>query len=155
MWWTKENFTNHYLIKLIDFAQRTLDKSTPHCAVLCTEDLSKAYNRGSHNLVVEDLFLMHVPGWILVIICSYLEGRSLILKYQGTYSSRRPLPGGFGAGTWLGGLLFLIKFNGSSLRPPIPRPLTGNRGEQYKFVDDATQIVSVNLKRSLDPWKTQ
>ena len=31
---------NHYLIKLIDFANRPLDKNTPHTAVLCTKDLS-------------------------------------------------------------------------------------------------------------------
>ena len=145
----KKTSTNHYLVKLLDFAQRTLDKNTPHCAVLCTEDISKPYNLGSHTLVIEDLFSMHVPGWILLVVCSYLRGRSMTLKYQGQESANRPLPGGFGAGTWLGGLLFIIKFNGACLRPPIPRPITGNQGQQFKFVDDATQIVSVNLKRSL------
>ena len=47
----KKSSVNHYLVKLLDFAHRTLDKKKTHCAVLCTEDLSKAYNRGSHNLV--------------------------------------------------------------------------------------------------------
>ena len=42
----------HYLIKLCDFIQKTLDSRLPHCAVLTSEDLSKAYNRGSHMLVV-------------------------------------------------------------------------------------------------------
>ena len=42
----KKSSVSHYLVKLLDFAHRTLDKNTPHCAVLCTEDLSKAYNRG-------------------------------------------------------------------------------------------------------------
>jgi hypothetical protein len=58
----KKSSISHYLIKLLDFAHRTLDATTPHCAVLCTEDLSKAYNRGAHNLVIEDLHAMHVPG---------------------------------------------------------------------------------------------
>jgi hypothetical protein len=58
----KKSSTSHYLIKLLDFAHKTLDETTPHCAVLCTEDLSKAYNRGAHNLVIEDLHAMHVPG---------------------------------------------------------------------------------------------
>ena len=57
----KKTSINHYLIKLLDFAHITLDSNTPHCAVLCTEDLSKAYKRGSHNLVIEDLNAMHVP----------------------------------------------------------------------------------------------
>jgi hypothetical protein len=140
---------NHYFVKLLDFAQRTLDKSSPHCAVLCTEDLSKAYNRGSHNLVIEDLHSTEEPWWILVINCSHLKERTLNLRYQGATSSTRSLPGGFGAGNWLGGLLFMVKFNGVCLRPHIPQPLTGNQGNQFKFVDDATQIVSVNLKKSL------
>ena len=147
----KKSSTTHYLIKLLDFAHRTLDKREPHAAVLCTEDLSKAYNRGSHNLVIEDLHSMHAPKWILVLVCSYLENRSLILTYQKTKSSSKTLPGGFGAGTWLGGLLFLIKFNGACLRPPIPRPITKNLGMQVKFIDDASQIASVNLKKSLLP----
>jgi hypothetical protein len=140
---------NHYLVKLLDFAHRTLDKKKPHCAVLCTENLSKAYNRGSHNLVVEDLDAMHVPAWITAIICSYLKGRSLELYYLGANSSSKSLPGGFGAGTFLGGLLFLVIFNGACLRPPIPRPLTNNQGMQVKFVNDACQIASINLKKSL------
>jgi hypothetical protein len=49
----------------------------------------------------------------------------------------------------MGGLLFLIKFNGACLRPPVPRPITGNRSMQVKFVDDSTQAASINLRRSL------
>ena len=49
----------------------------------------------------------------------------------------------------MGGLLFIVKFNGACLRPPIPRPVTQNRGIQVKFVDDASQIASINLKKSL------
>ena len=78
----KKSSINHYLIKLLDLAHITLDLSTPHCAILCTEDLSKAYNRGSHNLVVEDLHAMHIPKWSIGIICSYLRERSCILSYQ-------------------------------------------------------------------------
>ena len=49
----------------------------------------------------------------------------------------------------MGGILFIVKFNGACLRPPVPRPLTKNKGMQVKFVDDASQIASVNLKKSL------
>ena len=48
-------------------------------------------------------------------------------------------------------MLFIIKFNGACLRPPVPRPITGNKGMQLKFVDDSTQAASVNLKKSLEP----
>ena len=57
----------------------------------------------------------------------------------------------------LGGVCFIVKFNGACLRPPIPRPITNNKCMQVKFVDDATQIASVNLKNSLvaDPVSRQ
>ena len=92
---------------------------------------------------------MHVPGFLLAIICSYLKERSLNLQYEGAKSKSKMLIGGFGAGTWLGGLLFIIKFNGACLRPPVPRPLTLNKGIQVKYIDDASQMASVNLKKSL------
>ena len=145
----KNSSISHYLVKLLDFIHQTLDQRTPHAAVLSVEDLSKAYNRGSHQLVVEDLFDMHVPGWILAILCSYLTNRSMVLSYQKAESLEKPLPGGFSAGTFLGGFFFIIKFNGACLRPPIPRPLTGNRVMQVKYIDDSSQVASINLKRSL------
>ena len=64
----KKSFLTHYMVRLLNFSQSTLDKTNPHAVVLSVEDLSKAYNRGSHQLVVEDLHSMHLPGWILAII---------------------------------------------------------------------------------------
>ena len=152
----KNSSISHYLVKLVDFIHRTLDHSTPHAAVLSVEDLSKAYNRGSHQLIIEDLHAMHLAPWILSLLCSYLGGRSMVLSYgpggqgnQQARSSPRPLPGGFGAGTFLGGLMFIIKFNGACLRPPIPRPVSGNKSIQLKYIDDSTQAASINLKKSL------
>ena len=141
--------TSHYLIKLLDFIHTTVDKRSPHAAVMAALDLSKAYNRGD-SMVIEDLHAMHTPGWLLAILCSYLSSRTLILQYQKENSSLRDLPGGYSARTQLGGFLFIIKFNGICLRPAIPRP-NGNRAIQYKFVDDASKAASINLKFSLIP----
>ena len=142
--------TSHYLIKLLDFIHTTLDKNTPHAVALAAVDLSKAYNRGD-SMVIEDLHAMHTPGWLLAVLCSYLSSRSLILRYQDASSSPpRKLPGGYSAGTWLGGFLFVIKFNGICLRPAIPRP-NGNRAIQLKYIDDASKAASINLKKSLIP----
>jgi hypothetical protein len=60
-------------------------------------------------------------------------------------------------GAYLGGLIFIIKYNAAFLRPPIPRliagPVTSSKSEKVKFVDDGTIAVSVDLKAclSLDP----
>ena len=146
----KKTSITHYLVKLLAVIHSTRDKRTPHSAVLCTEDLSKAYNRGSHLLVIEDLHAMQIDGWALNLVCSYLTQRSMVLTYFKAKSLEKSLPGGFGAGTYLGGLLFIVKFNGACLKPPIPRPITGNRGKQFKHNDDSCQAASVNLKLSLE-----
>ena len=46
-------------------------------------------------------------------------------------------------------LLFIIKFNGACLRPPVPRPISGNKSMQLKYIDDSAKLASINLKCSL------
>ena len=47
--------------------------------------------------------------------------------------------------------MFIVKFNGACLRPPIPRPISGNTSQQFKYIDDSCQVASVNMKVSLEP----
>ena len=65
------------------------------------------------------------------------------------------LPGGGPQGAYLGGLIFILKYNGAFLRPPVPRPIRGPvlkaKSEKVKYVDDGTVAVSVDLKASLIP----
>ena len=62
-------------------------------------------------------------------------------------------PGGGPQGAYLGGLIFIIKYNGAFLRPPVPRPIRGpvlkSKSEKVKFVDDGTVAVSIDLKQCL------
>ena len=61
----------------------------------------------------------------------------------------------------MGGLIFIIKYNGAFLRPPITRNLPGpankSKSEKVKYVDDGTVAVSINLNQSLfhDPIQRQ
>ena len=107
----------HYLIRFTHFIHETLDKKTPHAVIASYIDLSKAFNRVDHSLLIQDLFDMHCPSWLLSIIVSYLSNRVLILKYRGENSSPKMLPGGSPQGTLLGGLMFILKFNGALMRP--------------------------------------
>jgi hypothetical protein len=65
------------------------------------------------------------------------------------------LPGGGPQGAYLGGLIFILKYNGAFLRPPVPRPIQGPvlkaKSEKVKYVDAGTVAVSVDLKASLIP----
>ena len=105
-----------------------------------------AYNCGSYQMVVEDLHDMYLQGWTLNLICSYLSKRSCVPIFQREISEEKCLLGGFVAGTWISGLLFIVKFNGACLRPSIPR----NKGIQLIYIDDFTQAASINLEVSMD-----
>ena len=49
-------------------------------------------------------------------------------------------PAGIFQGTYMGGLIFIIKYNGAFLRPSIPRPMKGaisqSKSEAVKYIDD-------------------
>lgn len=144
----------HYLIQLLHFVFSTLDLRQPHAVLAACVDLSKAFNRVDHSLLIQDLYDMHTPAWLLRIIISYLSGRSMFLTYRGAESKQRMLPGGGPQGAYLGGIIFMLKYNGAFLRPPIPRNLIGpaseSKAKKVKYVDDGTVAVSINLKRCLE-----
>ena len=75
------------------------------------------------------------------------------MKYLGQESKMRMLPAGGPQGAYLGILIFVIKFNGAFLRPPIPNHITGpvtkSKAEKVKYIDDGTIAVSLNLKECL------
>ena len=141
----KGSSITHYLVKLLHFVHSYLDLKQPHAVLLALIDLEKAFNRVSHQLVIEDLADMHVPGWLLLILISYLTDRSMFMRYKGATSTRQLLPGSTPQGAFLGILLFIIIFNGALLRPSIPRAHSLN----LKYVDDLSMLLAVNLKKSL------
>ena len=141
----KGSSITHYLVKLLNFVHAHLDLRQPHAVLLALVDLEKAFNRVSHQLVIEDLSDMHVPGWLLLILVSYLTERSMYMRYKGATSSSRMLPGSTPQGALLGILLFIIKFNGALLRPVIPRP----NSLTLKYIDDLSLVTAINLKLSL------
>ena len=73
------------------------------------------------DLGIQDLYDMHTPGWILAILLFYLSGLSMTMTFGKSTSSPRKLPGSTPQGALLGGLIFIVKYNGASLRPQIPR----------------------------------
>ena len=141
----KGSSITHYLVKLLHFVHSYLDLTQPHAVLLALIDLEKAFNRVSHQHVIEDLADMKVPGWLLLILVSYLTDRSMHMRYKGATSSRRYLPGSSPQGAFLGILLFIIIFNGALLRPRIPRLSSLN----LKYIDDLSMLYALNLKKSL------
>ena len=85
-------------------------------------DLSKAYNRGSPSFVLEDLFAMHLPGYLLAIIASYLSERTMVLHFNSAMSEEQQMPASYAQGCFLMMILFIVQFNGAALHPAVPRP---------------------------------
>ena len=98
----------HYLIKFLHFVHSSLDLKEPYAVLAALIDLSKAFNRVSHMHVIQDLYDMHAPGWILAILFCYLSGRSMTMSYGKATSSVRWLPGSTPQGALLGGLIFIV-----------------------------------------------
>ena len=140
----------HYLIKFLHFIHSSLDLKQPHAVLSALIDLNKAFNRVSHMHVIQDLYDMHAPGWILAILFSYLSGRSMTMSYGKSISSSRMLPGSTPQGAFLGGLIFIVKYNGACLRPNVPRPILSSTPPlSVKFVDDHSCAVKIDLKKAL------
>ena len=143
------------MIKLLDFILGKLDQTDPTAVMSTYIDMSKAFNRIDHNQFIEDLFYMDCPAWLLKILISYLTERHLEIHYHNAVSTRKHLPVGGPAGCVLGGILFVIKFNGALLRPEIPRNNNFTKSKEnaltLKFFDDATTSSAINLKKSLIP----
>ena len=107
----KGSSITHYLLKLLKFVHSYLDLKNPHAVAVALIDMSKALNRTSHQLVIEDLYDMKVPPWILLILVSYLTGRSMVMNYNGSCSSFKVMNSGSPQGAFLGIFLFIVKFN--------------------------------------------
>ena len=154
---------NHYLVKLLHFIHKNIDNKIPHAVILLLCDLSKAYNRGSPSFVLEDLFNMKCPGYLLAIIASYMSERTMKLKFNSAWSEEERMPASFAQGCYLFMILFIVQFNGAALRPAIPRHsllpssdrprLPSNeenkRRLSVKFLDDLSIAGVYNLKEDL------
>ena len=123
-------------------------------------DFSKAFNRQNHNILIELLSDLGVPGWLLRIVKGFLENREMEVFFKGEKSGRKKLPGGGPQGTVLGMFLFLILINAAGFQEKIK-----NMGEivtnpainkrlpirkiHMKWIDDMTAAESIHLKENL------
>ena len=132
------------------FIHKSLDNYKPSSVIAAFIDMSKAFKKVDHNILIEDLYDMNCPPWLLKIVISFLSNRKLIFEYKGYFAKLMDLPGGTPAGCFLGAILFIVKFNGALMRPPIPQPSLSLNKTNYedirlKYMDDLSAAVSVQL----------
>ena len=97
----------------------------------------------------------------------------MILTYNGASSSPRDLPGSSPQGAFLGIFFFIVKYNGASLRPHIPRLMFKQecnlkfrtcKTDGFKkhakdmhalYIDDLSEAEAIELKKQLVSDPTQ
>ena len=156
----KGSSVSHYLIDFINFVAYNQDIKNIHAVLAVAVDFSKAFNRQNHNILVELLSELGVPGWLLQIVIGFLENRQMEVHYKGEKSNKRWLPGGGPQGTILGMFLFLILINAAGFKEKIrntgeiiTQPGVNKRKPidtiHMKFIDDMTIAESIHLKETL------
>ena len=145
--------TSHYLIKMIDKILTSLDNSSRgevKAVIAQLIDWSKAFDLQCPKLGIESFVKNGVRLSIIPVLISYFQDRTMVVKWHGTESSTRNLPGGGPQGTLIGPLEYLSQSNDNTdfLK----------EDEKYKFVDDLTileivdlvdKIVSYNFKNNV------
>ena len=93
------------------------------------------------------------------IVCSYLKGRSLTVRWQSKQSRKLPLNSGAGQETIMGLFLFCVTFNGAGPKAhlePLGQTITQPRRTRKpirkgkkKWVNDLTVTVPIRLQDNL------
>ena len=104
----KGNSVSHYLMEFLNFILYSQDDPEPTAVLAGLVDFAKAFNRQDHLMLVTKLSDLGVPSWLLKLVISFLQNRSMIVEYKGKMSGCKMLPGGGPQGTILGLLLFLV-----------------------------------------------
>ena len=131
---------NHYLIKMINRILTALDNNSKRevfAVVANLIDWSKAFPRQCPILGVQSFLKNGVRPSLIPILVSYFQGRKMTVKWHGTKSTQRDMPGGGPAGANLGLLEYLSQSNNNAD--------CVEKDDRYKFVDDLTILEIVNL----------
>lgn len=130
----------HYLIKMIDKILSDTDNNSVGevNAVLATlYDWKEAFPRQCPKLGVEAFMKCGVRPSLIPLIISYLQDRTMVVRWHGETSSVRKLNGGGPQGATFGIWEYLAQSNDSADCVDPDR--------RFKFVDDLTVLEKINL----------
>ena len=100
-------------------------------------DWSKAFPRQCPILGIKSFIRKGVRPSLIPILVSYFQGRKMTVKWHGSKSVQRDMPGGGPAGATLGLLEYLSQSNNNAN--------CVEKDDRFKFVDDLTILEIVNL----------
>jgi hypothetical protein len=131
----KGTSTEHLIAFLLDLAAEATDKGSGVVGVTSL-DFSKAFNRMSHDVLIDNLVAAGADAWIIKVIESYLSNRQMRIRVGNQLSSPKPLPGGTPQGSLLGVSLFILYVNEIS-------ELESDNVKCLQYVDDTYLIETV------------
>ena len=114
---------DHFLVETFDEVLTALEDSRASVNLMSI-DFEKAFNRMCHTACLEALSSLNADPGDIALVKAFLSGRSMSVKVDDCFSSRRSVPGGSPQGSILGNFLFCATtdmFNRISATP-IPGP---------------------------------
>ena len=132
--------TQHYLIKMIDRILSVLDKNNKeeaNAVIAQLVDWAQAFDRQCPLLGINSFLKNGVRKSVIPVLVSYFQNRKMRVKWRGTLSTVRDLPGGGPQGCSLG----LIEYD-SQTNENTDFLL---EDDKYKFVDDLSILELINL----------
>ena len=132
--------TTHYLVNMIHKILMTVDTNNSnekYAVIAQLVDWSKAFDRQDPKIGMDSFIKCGVRPSLIPILGSFFQERKMTVKWLGTLSTTRNLPGGVPQGCLLGNLQYKVNSNdnASHVKPD----------QKYKFVDDLSILELLNL----------
>ena len=130
----------HYLINMINKILSDTDKNSKgeiNAVIATLYDWKEAFPRQCPKLGIEAFIKCGVRSSLIPVLISYLQDRTMTVKWNGSTSTERKLNGGGPQGATFGLWEYLVQSNDNSdcVDPDY----------RFKFVDDLTVLEKVNL----------
>ena len=130
----------HYLVKMLNQILVSLDEnnqSESFAVLMSMIDWSQAFDRQSHKLGVQSFIDNGVRPSLIPILLSFFQERSMKVKWNGSLSSSRKLPGGGPQGGTLGIIEYKSQSNDNTDFL--------DEKSKYKYIDDLSILDKINL----------
>ena len=130
----------HYLVKFVNKILTILDSNNDlekNAVIAQFIDWSKAFDRQDPLLGIKSFIKNGVRPTLISLLISYFQERKMVVRWHGTTSSTRDLPGGGPQGCSLGLLEYKSNSNDNANNVPSDK--------RFKFVDDLSIFEKLNL----------
>ena len=132
--------TTHYLVKMINQILTILDTNNEqekYAVIAQFIDWSKAFDRQDATLGIQNFIKSGVRPSLIPTLISFFEDRTMTVKWNGSISVPRDLPGGVPQGSTFGGLSYKVNSNDNANHV--------QENMRFKFVDDLSTLEKLNL----------